>query len=100
MDTSKTLDIIKSSFENWYNKNIAKDSPVSILINYSDTQKMNIRAFHTVTYDVQSVGTQDDLAVITPLLSITENYNHGTTTEEEAKENLTIKLLERLYSFH
>ena len=99
MDTSNTINLIKESFETWYNYHVAKESPVAILINYNDTQKLSLKAFHTVTFDVHAVGTVDNLATITKILSITENYNHGTTSEQEAKDNLTKKLLGRLYSF-
>lgn len=95
----ETLNIIKDSFELWYNRNVTQDNPVSIVINYSDVQKLHLKAFHTVTIDMQAIGTLNDLATITKLMTISENYNHGTTSEQEAKDNLTKKFLEQLYSF-
>lgn len=95
----ETLNIIKDSFELWYNRNVTPDNPVSIVINYSDVQKLHLKAFHTVTIDMQAIGTLNDLATITKLMTISENYNHGTTSEQEAKDNLTKKFLEQLYSF-
>lgn len=99
MDLSETISIIKDSFESWYNKNICPDNPVSVLINYSDVQKMSFKAFHTTTYEVHTLGVENENTVITPLITLSENYNHGTTSEEEAKIGLTKKLLMMLYSF-
>ena len=96
---SSTLQLIKSSFETWYNKNIAKKSPVAIVINYSDVQKLSIKAFHTITMEVQAVGIRNNMSYTTKLITLQENYNHGTTTEMEAKEGLTEKLLMALYGY-
>ena len=96
---SSTLQLIKSSFETWYNKNITKKSPVAIVINYSDVQKLSIKAFHTITMEVQAVGIRNNMSYTTKLITLQENYNHGTTTEMEAKEGLTEKLLMALYGY-
>jgi len=99
MAPSTTLNLIKNSFETWYNRNVAKDSPVSVVINYSDMQVLSIKAYHTVTINVNIVGIQKCMSYTKSLIKIQENYNHGVTSEEEAKENLTMKLLEHLYSY-
>lgn len=94
-----TLQLIKSSFETWYNKSFPKESPVAIVINYSDVQKLAIKAFHTITMEVQAIGIKDNMSYTTRLLTLQENYNHGITTEQEAKEGLTEKLLVELYNY-
>lgn len=92
-------DIIKNSFERWYNKNIAKEEPVSITINYSDTQTLAIKAYHTVCIALQALVIKDNEPDIVPLITLRENYNHGVTSEEEAKEHMYTRLLEKMYSF-
>ena len=99
MYTTNIIDIVKDSFENWYNKHITPDSPVSILINYKDEQRLSMRAIHTSTIEVQAIGIKDDITVISSIVSLSDNYNHGRMTEQEAKDNMVKKLLEWLYSF-
>ena len=94
-----TLQIIKDSFERWYNKNVSKSNPVAVIINYKDTQTLAIKAYHTAVLEMQTIGIKSDMAVTTPLITLKENYNHGVITEEEAKESLLEKLLEKLYSY-
>ena len=94
---TETLKIIKESFENWYNSHMP--SPVSIAINYRDEQKLSIKAYHTITMELQALGIRDGKSYVNPLIRLQENYNHGVTSEEEAKEGMTRKLLERLYGF-
>ena len=48
MGNLEMLELIKDSFERWYNKHCA-EKPVSVVINYSDIQTLSIKAFHTVT---------------------------------------------------
>ena len=98
MATSETLNIIKESFESWYNRHISP-SKVSIAINYRDEQKLSIKAYHTITMEMQALGIKDGKAYSMPLITLQENYNHGVTSEEEAKEGLTKKLLDKLYGF-
>lgn len=93
------LTIIKESFEDWYNRNISKDCPVTIAINYSDTQTFAIKAFHHIQMEVRTIGIKNNKAFCTAILMLAENYNHGVTTEEEAKEGLIRKLLTNLYSY-
>lgn len=100
MNNSVTLNAVKESFETWYNQNVSKGNPVSITINYSDVQTLSIKAFHTITMEMVALQVKDGLSHSIPLVTIQENYNHGTTTEGEAKEGLTKKLLMRLYSFN
>jgi len=94
-----TIDIIKNSFEKWYNRNFAKDSSVSIVINYSDIQKLSIKAYHTISFEVVAVGIKDNLSYTQPLITLQENYNHGVTSEQEAKDSLTEKLLMEMYGY-
>ena len=100
MSTSETLGIIKDSFEKWYNGKLqANEKPVSIVINYSDVQTLSIKAFHTITMEVTAVGIRENLSFTAPLVTLKENYNHGITSEQEAKDRLTGKLLVRLFDF-
>lgn len=96
--STPTLNIIKESFEHWYNQTFSK-TPVSIVINYSDTQTLSIKAYHSIKMEVSEVCIQDNQPAITPLLELHEYYNHGVTSEQEAKDGLTRKLLTRLYAF-
>lgn len=99
MDSTNTLTLIKDSFELWYNKKHSEDKPVSIAINYSDEQKLSIKAYHTITLQMNAIGIKDGESYTKQLISIRENYNHGVTSEQEAKDDLTIKLLEKLYGY-
>ena len=99
MDSTNTLTLIKDSFESWYNKQHSESNPVSIAINYSDEQKLSIKAYHTITLQVNLIGIKNGEFYTQQLISIQENYNHGVTTEQEAKDGLTMKLLQRLYGF-
>lgn len=99
MDTSNILNLIKESFETWYNKAFPEQHPSAIAINYSDTQNLAMKAIHTVTMEVQAIGIKEGKSFCTPLLTLTENYNHGITSEIEAKAGLLKRLLIELYSF-
>jgi hypothetical protein len=99
MGTTETINIIKNSFETWYNKNYAKDSQVSIVINYKDVQALSIKAFHTISFEVVALGIRDNLSYTQPLITLQENYNHGITSEQEAKDSLTEKLLMKMYGY-
>ena len=93
------LSTIKESFECWYNQFVSKDTPVSVVLNYSDVQTLIIKAYHTVKLELCTVHIQDNHPIVTPLLRLQENYNHGITSEEEMREKMTQKLLMKLYSF-
>lgn len=97
METTDILTIIKESFELWYNQNVSRENPVSIALNYSDTQTLTIKAYHKVCIEMQVLGIKDGKSFVEPLISLEENYNHGVTTEQEAKENMAKKLLVCLY---
>lgn len=100
MNTSETIDIIRESFETWYNSKLqAGESPVSIAINYSDKQKLSIRAYHTVRMEVNAIGISEGKSYITPLLELQENYNHGVTSEQEAKDSLTRRMLVEMLDY-
>ena len=95
----ETLDIIRESFEAWYNKVFKKDSHVSVAINYRDTQSLVIKAYHKIQLEVRLIGIENNKAYCTPILLLHENYNHGVTSEQEAKDGITKKLLTHLYSY-
>lgn len=100
MNNSETLNIIKDSFESWYNSRLqANEKPVSIVINYSDLQTLAIKAYHTVKMEVQAVGIRDGKSFLLPLFKLQENYNHGVTSEQEAKDNLTKKMLIEMFNY-
>ena len=96
MDTQQVINFIKESFEDWYNRVFTK---ASIVINYSDVQTLSIKAYHTITMEVQAISIIDGQAKNKKLISLTENYNHGVTTEEEAKLGLTKKMLMEMFSY-
>lgn len=93
-----TLILIKESFESWYNER-QPENPISVIANYSDTQPYSIKAYHQVCLELQIVGIQDGKSYIQPIFTLTENYNHGETSEEEAKGNMLKKLLMELYGY-
>lgn len=97
MDISEMINLIKDSFESWYNK--AKDSQASIVISYNDVQASHIKAIHTVNIELAAVGINQGTSFIHPLLKLQENYNHGVTSEEDAKKCMIKKLLTKLYSY-
>ena len=96
MDTQQIINLIKDSFETWYSKVFTK---ASIVINYSDIQTLAIKAYHTITMEVQAISVVDGQVKNTSLIKLTENYNHGVTTEEEAKLGLTKKMLMKMFSY-
>jgi hypothetical protein len=49
--------------------------------------------------EVQAVSIVNGQAKNKSLISLTENYNHGVTTEEEAKLGITNKMLMEMYSY-
>lgn len=99
METTDILTTIRESFELWYNKNIGGDSPVTIAANYSDTQTLAIKAYHRVCAELQAVGVRDGKSFVQPLIKIEENYNHGVTSEQDAKDMVMRKLLVELYGY-
>lgn len=96
MNTQQIINLIKDSFEDWYNKVYTK---ASIVINYSDMQTLAIKAYHTITMEVQAISIVNGQAQSSKLITLTENYNHGVTTEEEAKLGLTKKMLMEMFSY-
>lgn len=99
METTNILTLIKNSFESWYNRQHVEEVPVSIVINYRDEQKLSIKAYHTITVQVSAVGIKEGQSYTRELIVLQENYNHGVTSEQEAKDGLTMKLLEKLYGY-
>jgi hypothetical protein len=49
--------------------------------------------------EVQAISIVNGQAQSKSLISLTENYNHGVTTEEEAKLGLTKKMLAEMFSY-
>ena len=97
---NETLNLIKESFEQWYNGKLQKDEPpVSIVINYSDVQTLSIKAYHTIKFEVQAIGIKEGKSFMVPLFILQENYNHGVTSEQEAKDGLTRKLLIKMFDY-
>lgn len=94
---SSTLDLIKSSFEGWYRAHV--DTKASIVINYSDEQTLLIKAYHKVTVNMSAIGIKDNLSYTVPLIEVSENYNHGVTTEEEAKESVIENFLTKIFDY-
>ena len=97
MYTQQIINLIKESFEFWYNMVYSKK--VSIIINYSDVQTLAIKAYHTITMDVQALSIINGSSKATPLITLKENYNHGVTSEEEAKLGITKKMLMQMFSY-
>ena len=97
MDTQQVLNLIKESFELWYNRKNA--TKASVVINYNDTQSLPIKAFHTITMDVQAVSIVNGQAQTESLIALKENYNHGLLTEDEAKLGLVRKMLVKMFDF-
>ena len=97
MNTQQVINLIKESFESWYNK--VYSTKVSIVINYSDVQTLAIKAYHTITMDVQALSIINGSSKAISLINLTENYNHGVTTEDEAKLGLTKKMLMEMFSY-
>lgn len=93
----QTLNIIKSSFESWYNKTFSAN--ISVAINYSDIQTLAIKAFHTVNIDVVILSTVGGKPSVVPIITLKENYNHGEITEEEMQIKMSEKLLIEIYNY-
>lgn len=96
MDTQQIINLIKESFESWYNKVFTK---ASIVISYKDVQTLSIKAYHTITMEVQAVSIVNGQAQSNSLIKLEENYNHGVVTEDEAKLGLTKKMLMQMFSY-
>lgn len=75
------------------------DNKASIVINYSDEQTLLIKAYHKVTVSMIAIGIKDNLSYTVPLIEVSENYNHGVTTEEEAKESVTENFLMKIFDY-
>ena len=96
---SDTLQLIKESFEEWYNENVNTDSKAAIVINYSDERMLVIKAYHKVNIRMCVVKIMNGMSYTYPLFDISENYNHGVTTEEEAKELVIKKFLLEIFKY-
>lgn len=95
----ETIKVIKESFELWYNTYVSKDIQASIVINYSDAQTLTIKAYHKVCIEMQAIEIIEGQSRVTPLIKLEENYNHGITSEEEAKEKMMKKLLVEVFKY-
>lgn len=94
-----TLNIIKDSFELWYNTFISKDNKTSIVINYSDTQSFSIKAYHKSCIELCAITIINGISKTTSLIKLEANYNHNNTDEEEAKEIMLKRLLMEIYKY-
>lgn len=91
----KPLDLITKSLESYLKVKLC-DSSLSVVSNYSDEQSLPIKSYHKATATLAMVTIHGGNTNTVPLLSLSENYNHGTTTEEEAKDSLLKMLLIRI----
>lgn len=97
MDISENVSLLKEGFEQWLNKRYK--NKVSVVINYSDEQTLSIKAYHTVRAEVVLVGISNGFSYTSQLIKVSENYNHGVTSEEEAKHSLLTKLAARMFEY-
>ena len=95
----ETIGIIKESFELWYNTYVSRDTRASIVINYSDVQTLTIKAYHKACIEMQAVEIIDGKSRTIPIIKLEENYNHGITSEEEAKIMMVGKLLVEIFKY-
>ena len=94
------LELIRQSFEAWYNSKLHSSSEkVSIVTNYSDEQTLALKAYHKVTIKMAAVGIKEGMSYTVMLLEVSEHYNHGITTEQEAEEKITQKFLKELFDY-
>ena len=91
--------LIKESFELWYNKAFPREFPVSIAINYSDEQRLAIKAIHTSRIEVSLLGIRNGMSFVKPIIVLQENYNHGTISEAEARNRMISKMLVEMYNY-
>ena len=91
----KPLELISKSLESYLKVKLC-DSSLSVVANYSDEQSLPIKSYHKATVTVAMVSIRNGNAYTTPVLSVSENYNHGTTSEEEAKDSILKMLLIRI----
>lgn len=95
-----TLELIRQGFETWYNSQLPKNSnKVSIITNYSDEQSLALKAYHKITIKMAAVRIKDGMSYTITLIELTENYNHGLMTEQEAEEELTKKFIQKLFDY-
>lgn len=99
MDISENVSLLKDGFEQWINNRLYKNNKVSVVINYSDEQTLSIKAYHTVKAEVVVVGISNGFSYTSQLIKISENYNHGVTSEKEAKRSLLTKLAARMFEY-
>ena len=94
------LNLIKESFEQWYNSELPKGSPKRVaVLNYSDEQTLKIKAYHKVTVSLMVVGIKENLHYTIPIIELSEHYNHGVTTPDEAQEEAMKHFLVRLFDY-
>ena len=95
----ETLDIIKESFETWYNQSQGEKTSVGFFArNRLNGVWGTWRRIDSAprVYHVEKDGT---VCGVVLAVNETENYNHGITSEQEAKDMLTRKLLVELYNY-
>lgn len=74
-------------------------SQVTVAINYSDEQNLMIKAYHKTRFEIYIVGIRNNLSYTKLLYSLTDNYNHCSVNETEAKESLTKRLLTDMFHY-
>lgn len=89
-----TFEIIRNSFERWYNT-YTKDK-CSAVINYRDEQTLLIKCYHKITITLSVIGIKNGFSYTRNILELSEHYNHGVTTEDSAKQILVTNFLEQL----
>ena len=91
----KPLELISKSLESYLKVKLC-DNSLSVVANYSDEQSLPIKSYRKATVTVAAVSIRNGNAYTDQILSISENYNHGTTSEEEAKDSILKMLLIRI----
>ena len=93
-----TAAIISKGFESWINTKL--NDKVSVLIDYKDEQKLSMKSYHKASAKLVLLGIHDSKSYEKTLISVENVYNHGTTTEAEAKEQLLSRLVGEMFSLY
>jgi hypothetical protein len=99
MEEQSSLELVRNSFETWYNDRFKSESPTAILINYKDEQKLSIKSYHTTTIEISAVKVGEKGSEVVQLIKLKNNYNNGVTTAQEAKNLAVQQLLVSLYNY-
>lgn len=99
MEISENVSLLKNGFEQWLNSKSHTKNKVSVVINYSDEQTLSIKAYHTIKAEVVVVGISNGFSYTSQLIKVQANYNHGTTSEEDAKCTLLTQLATKMFEY-